>query len=219
MSTPTGGDDPELTQLLYLPGGESVTIRPAGAQDAESIQAYIHSLSPASRHSRFLGSLNELSAAELHRMTRADHLSERTVIAEITAQGRCRMIGEARYAVAPDGLGCEIAVSVAEAWRRRALGTQLLASLARRAKSLRVRYLFGDVLRSNEAMKALARKLGFGMTAPVGDARLVRITKDLALAGSVVPGHDLTAGDTAQEHRFAGMGPSAEVALAFGELR
>ncbi len=188
MSTCPGCDDSELAQLLYLPGGERVTVRPAGPQDAESIQAYIHGLSPASRHSRFLGSLNELSPGEIHRMTRADRWSERTLIVEIAVEGGRRMIGEARYAVAPDRLGCEIAVSVAEAWRRRALGTQLLANLARRTKGLRVRYLFGDVLRSNEAMKALARKLDFGITAPIGDARLVRITKDLAFAAlSLMP--------------------------------
>ncbi|MGP0093927.1 MAG: N-acetyltransferase family protein [Xanthobacteraceae bacterium] len=182
-----------MTQLLYLPGGERVTVRPAGPQDAESIQAYIHGLSPASRHSRFLGSLNELSAAELHRMTHADHRSERTLIAETAAEGGSCIIGEARYAVAADGLGCEVSVSVAEAWRRRALGTQLLANVARRTKHLRVCYLFGDVLRSNEPMKALARKLGFGITAPIGDARLVRITKKLALVSSVVPGRVLPA--------------------------
>jgi len=115
-------------------------------------------------------------------MTRPDHRSEGTLIAEIAVEGGSTMIGEARYAVAPDRLGCEIAVSVAEAWRRRGLGTRLLANLARRAKNLRVRYLIGDVLRSNEAMKALARKAGFGLSAPIADARLVRITKDLSLA-------------------------------------
>ena len=109
------------------------------------------------------------------------------------------MIGEARYAVAPDRVGCEIAVSVAEAWRRRTLGTQLLAHLAHRVGNLRVRYLFGDVLCSNEAMKALARKLGFGVTAVIGDARLLRITRDLDLPGTVLPGNEPTlpiAGET-----------------------
>jgi RimJ/RimL family protein N-acetyltransferase len=190
MSAGTGSDDSDLAHRLYLPSGEGVTVRPAGPQDAESIQGYVRGLSTSSRHSRFLGSLIELSVAELHRMTHADHRSGRTLIAEIAVQGGSAMIGEARYAVAPDRVGCEIAVSVAEAWRRRTVGTQLLAHLAHRAGTLRVRYLFGDVMCTNEAMKALARKLGFGVTALIGDARLVRIMKDLYLPGTVLPGNE-----------------------------
>jgi acetyltransferase len=195
MSTGTMRDDSESTHVLSLPSGECVLVRPAGPQDAGSIQAYIRGLSPASRHGRFLGSLNELSPAELYRMTRTDHRSNGTLLAEIAVEGGSTMIGEARYAVAPDRLGCEIAVSVAEAWRRKGLGAQLLANLARRAKNLRVRYLIGDVLHSNEAMKALARKVGFGLSAPIADARLVRITKDLFLAqtfhaDTVLPGNE-----------------------------
>ena len=49
-----------------------------------------------------------------------------------------------------------------------------------RAKALGLRYLVGDVFNSNQAMMVLARKLGFSVTAPIGDARLARITKDLS---------------------------------------
>jgi acetyltransferase len=179
-------DEAKLAHPICLPSGESVIVRAAGPRDAARIQAYIRGLSPASRQSRFLGSLNELSLSELDRMTRADHGSGRTLIAELARDGARTMIGEARYAIAPDRLGCEFAVSVAEAWRRRTLGSQLVAELVRRAKGLGIRYLFGDVLRSNEPMRALVRKLGGAETAPIGDARLVRITKDLTLAHTSV---------------------------------
>src|SRR5262249_30815161 len=143
------------------------------------IQAYFRNLSPLARQRRFLGALNELSPAELDRIARADCRSGCTLIAEHLADADHRIVGEARYALAPDRLGFEVAVSVAEAWRRRSLATQLLAHLERKADSLGARYLFGDVLRANEPMRALAQKLGFSETAPIGDARLVRITKDL----------------------------------------
>jgi len=45
---------------------QRVTVRPARTQDTRLIQAYIRSLSPASRRNRFLGPLNELSAIALH---------------------------------------------------------------------------------------------------------------------------------------------------------
>src|SRR5262249_60726842 len=105
----------------------------------------------------------------------------RTSLAEPIAEGARVMIGEARYAIAPDGITCEIALSVADSWRRRTLGTRVLEDLARRARELGARTLVGEVLRSNAAMTALARKAGFAITSPIADARLIRITRDLSV--------------------------------------
>jgi GNAT superfamily N-acetyltransferase len=160
---------------------QRVTVRPARTQDTRLIQAYIRSLSPASRRNRFLGPLNELSAIELHRMTHSDHGSYPALLAEIVVEGVRTMIGEARYAVMPDGFTCEFAVSVAEPWRRRKLGTLLVGIVASRAVALGIRYLVGDVFRSNDAVIALARKTGFAVTESAADARLVKITKNLSL--------------------------------------
>jgi hypothetical protein len=71
---------------------------------------------------------------------------------------------------------------------------QLLADVECRARNLGARYLVGDVLRSNEAMQAFARKAGFTMTGVPGDARLVRIVKDLAVSPAARACEELTAG-------------------------
>jgi len=145
------------------------------------IQTYIQALSPAARHNRFLGSLNELSANELYRMTHGDDVARPALIVETVVGGARVMIGEARYALMPDGLSCEFALSVAEAWRHKGIGTLLIGIIEDRAKALGVRYLVGDVFRSNEAMMALARNAGFAVTRPVLDDRLVRITKAVSV--------------------------------------
>jgi GNAT superfamily N-acetyltransferase len=157
-------DEPDLVHALHLPIGERVTVRPARPQDSGMIQAYIRSLSPASRRNRFLGALTEVSANELYGMTHTDRCSHPALIAENVVERACTMIGEARYVVAPDGFNCEFAVSVAESWRRKALGTLLVGIVVYRAKALGLRYLVGDVFRSNEEMIALARKTGFAVT-------------------------------------------------------
>jgi GNAT superfamily N-acetyltransferase len=180
-------DEPDLVHALHLPIGERVTVRTARPQDSGMIQAYIRSLSPASRRNRFLGALNEVSANELYGMTHTDRCSYPALIAENVVEGACIMIGEARYAVASDGFNCEFAVSVAESWRRKALGTLLVGIVVYRAKALGLRYLVGDVFRSNEEMIALARKTGFAVTSPIADARLVKITKDLSLLDVAQP--------------------------------
>jgi acetyltransferase len=162
-----------------LRDGLRVTVRPVCPRDAGRVQDYVRGLAPSSRYDRFLGPVNELSLRELERMTRGDGW-QMTLIAETKVAGARVMVGEARGAVAPDGLSCEVAVSVADAWRGRGLGMLLLQQLECRARSLGVRSLVGDVLRSNAPMKRLARKAGFDMAGVPADGRLVRIVKDVS---------------------------------------
>jgi GNAT superfamily N-acetyltransferase len=161
-----------------------VTLRPVGACDAGAMQAYIRGLSPESRYDRFFGALYELPPAELGRVVHLDRKYELALLAE-TQVGEARIvIGEARYALAPDRLGGEFALSVADDWRGKGLGSLLMAEIERRTTSLGAARLFGDVLRSNEPMKALARKNGFRMADVPRDAKLVHIVKDMTFAPS-----------------------------------
>ena len=139
-------------EALHLPGAEKVTLREALPDDAGVIQNYVRALAPDSRRNRFLGALNELSASDLHAMTHGDHGRYPALIAESVVNGTRTMIGEARYALTPDGRGCEFAISVAERWRCGSLGTHLIAIVGSRAKALGLRYLVGDVFSSNPAM-------------------------------------------------------------------
>ncbi len=80
----------------------------------------------------------------------------------------------------PQSQRCEIALSVTDAWQRKGLGTLLLSHMECRAMLLGARYLVGDVLRTNDAMRGLARKAGFAIRGPFKDARLIEIVKDLS---------------------------------------
>jgi RimJ/RimL family protein N-acetyltransferase len=182
-------DEHHQVHAVHLPCGETVKVRPARPQDTDTIQAYIRNLSPASRRNRFLGALNEVSANELYGMTHMDRGNHPVLIAENVIGGAYTMIGEVRYAVAPHGFSCEFAISVAKAWRRKRLGTLLVRIITARAEALGLRYLVGDVFRSNQAMIALARKSRFALTEPIDDARLVKITKDLGGQVLTHPNH------------------------------
>jgi hypothetical protein len=61
----------------------------------------------------------------------------------------------------------------------------LLRDLEARARRLGVRCLVGEVLRSNAAMKGLARKAGFGFAGSSRDARIVKIVKDMGAPTAV----------------------------------
>src|ERR1700674_2088968 len=172
-------DEPDLIHGLRVPGGERVTVRPVCPQDAGVLQTYVRALSADGRYKRFFGPLRELPPAELDRVIHLDPPNQLGLIAQTRTDG---VIGEARYALSPDRLDCEFALSVADDWHRKGVGRLLLDDLECRARSLGARRLVGDVLRTNEAMQALARKAGFGMADVPSDARLVRVVKDLALS-------------------------------------
>ena len=187
-----------LIGVSRLRDGLRVTVRPVCPRDAGRVQDYVRALAPSSRYDRFLGPVNELSLPELERMTRGDG-RQTTLIAESKIAGARVMVGEARGAVAPDGLSCEVAVSVADAWRGRGLGMLLLQQLECRARGLGARTLVGDVLRANVPMKRLARKAGFDLAGVPPDARLVRIVKDVSAPSLGLP----CAQPTAAELPFA----------------
>jgi GNAT superfamily N-acetyltransferase len=166
---------------LILPGGERVTIRVVQPRDAGALQAYFRGLSGESRYRRFLGALAELGAKQLARLTKMDGPDELALLAFAEAAETSGLVGEAVLVNLAGGARSEFALSVTDAWQRKGVGAALLAVLECRARVRGARYLYGDVLRTNIAMKNLARKAGFALRSPFTDARLIEISKDLAV--------------------------------------
>ncbi len=193
MHHPLAVEPSTQSHAFRLPGGEPVTMRPLRPQDAGRLQIYVQHLSPESRRNRFLGAVSELAPTELERLSHMQRAGELALMAFLDESGEAAMIGEAIQVTEGDHGRCEIALSVAEGWRRRGLGTLLLRNLECRARVLGVRYLIGDVLRTNTAMKGLARKSGFSVRSPFTDARLIEIVKDLSVPQSGSPCHELFA--------------------------
>jgi GNAT superfamily N-acetyltransferase len=166
-----------LNRSLLLSNGLMVSVRPMERYDIELFQSYVRGLSRESRHNRFLGALNELSLAELKRLSNLDRASAATLIAEAQIAGTPRMIGEARYAMIGDR--CEVALSVSDGWQRRGLGSALLAILESCASGLDARQIIAEAFHSNEAVKRLTAKFGFTIRPALSDARLVRMVKTI----------------------------------------
>jgi GNAT superfamily N-acetyltransferase len=169
------------SRAFALPSGESVLLRTIHPQDAGTLRAYLQRLSPETRRNRFLGAVNELAPRELERLA---HLNRPGGVALLAFTGTGRdadMIGEALCVIAPGSARGEIALSVMDPWQRRGLGQLLMQHIECRARAFGARHLFGEVLRTNAAMKGLARKAGFSIVSPFTDARLIEIVKDLSL--------------------------------------
>jgi GNAT superfamily N-acetyltransferase len=89
------------------------------------------------------------------------------------------IIGEAIYGFDRASGGGEFAISVADRFRRKGLGSALLSALQCRAISLGHLDLSGETLKSNDEMQSLARKAGFEAGRAL-DWRAVRFDKRLS---------------------------------------
>lgn len=149
-----------LTESQPTIAGEVVTIRPIRIADAEMEAEFIRRLSPQTKHYRFLGGVRELSPTEVAHLCEVDGRHSMAFVATIRRGGRETEIGVSRYAPNSRSDVREIAVTVADEWQHRGLGTMLMKQLIQSAQCNGVKQLYSIDLSDNAAMRALAEDLG-----------------------------------------------------------
>jgi RimJ/RimL family protein N-acetyltransferase len=167
--------------------GDPVKLRFVEPRDAEELQNYVRSLSTRSRYNRFLGATSELPKSVLDHFIHVGLDDGFTVVATMRIDGFETIVGEARYAFHPDTESFEFGLSIDDRWQGHGIGSALLKNLECRAAAFGARRLFGDTLRSNEVMIALARKSGFTFTNNPDDWKLVRFEKHIHVAREDIP--------------------------------
>jgi RimJ/RimL family protein N-acetyltransferase len=148
------------TGELVLADGSRVRTRQIRPTDREALADGFARLSAKSRYRRFLGPKPTLSERELTYLTDVDHVTHEAIVAFDAADGR--MVGVARYAVwhGTDDTA-DIAVTIADDWHGRGLGSALAARVVRCARANGIRRITGSTLWDNIAASALMRRLGF----------------------------------------------------------
>jgi RimJ/RimL family protein N-acetyltransferase len=97
------------------------------------------------------------------------------------------IVGEARYAFHEESDSFEFGISIDDRWQGHGIGTALLKNLECRAAAFGAGSMFGDTLRSNEAMISLARKSGYRFGNHPDDWKLVRFEKAINVAPKDIP--------------------------------
>ena len=145
---------------VTLQDGRRATIRPIRRDDVGRTAAFIEALSAKSKHGLFLAGITRLSDAAMQRL--CDSRSPRDMAYVATVQGADgeRQIGVCRYAGAEEAVA-EISVAVADDWQHQGLGKLLLRRLIEHARAHGVRRLYSMDAANNDAMRRLARDLGF----------------------------------------------------------
>jgi GNAT superfamily N-acetyltransferase len=169
-NTPPPADEPVVA--LGAPGdlprwidtlqdGSQVLVRALQKDDVELERSFIRRLGPESRRLRFLGQIREPSEELLRKLVDLDYKRDLAFIALVDRDGEKRAVGVSRYSLTPDGVSCECAVTVADDWQNRGLGTALMRHLITIARQRGIRSMVSVDAAENWRMRELAGDLGF----------------------------------------------------------
>ena len=134
-----------------------VKIRPIRPNDKEGLLAGFERLSEDSRYKRFLTPMDTLTSSQLRYLTEVDHRDHEALIA-CDLDGN--IVGVGRYVREPGSDRSEAAVTVADDWQGRGLGTALTRILAARATEEGIRTFTALLLARNEDMRGLLDAVG-----------------------------------------------------------
>lgn len=206
MSTMRLDDLRQYSDIVHARNGDMVTVRFVEPRDADALQDYFRALTTRSRYNRFLGAASELPPSLLEDFIHVGEADRFSVVATMQVDGRETIVGEARYAFDSDTAAIEFGLSIDDRWQGHGIGKALLKNIECRAASFGASRLFGDTLRSNDAMIALARKSGYAFINTPGDWKLVRFQKEI----HVVEPQEIPCASW----RLAAVSPSAMSSLA-----
>ncbi len=159
--------------------GTPILLRAIEHGDLDIERELVERLSSHSRYMRLM-SARKPTEDEMIRWTRIDRRREGAVIATIWTGGRERLIGVARYAMdegETDVVECAIVID--DVWQQQGLGRVLLSSLIELARRSGMRQMVGTMLTENDAMKGLARSIGFTLSHQPGSAFVTDLRLDL----------------------------------------
>ncbi len=149
----------DLPRTYRLPDGATTHVRSVRPSDERALRAALRELSAHSRYQRFLGPVTELSDSLWRYLCDVDGRDHVALIAlsadESHAVGVARFVRQStRPSVA------EVAVTVADAWQRRGLGSLLVALLVESARRARIDSFVAYALPNNMGIRRLLARYG-----------------------------------------------------------
>jgi RimJ/RimL family protein N-acetyltransferase len=143
-----------------LPDGAPVLIRPIRADDKRMLTDGLRRLSDESVHRRFLTPKRSFSRTELRYLTEVDGRDHVALVAEHPSGPVRRLIAVARFVrLAEDPHAAEVAITVADDWQGRGLGSMLSEQLAAEARRLGIRRFTATMAADNVPAHRLMARL------------------------------------------------------------
>jgi len=162
---------------MRLSDGTPVTLRPIRPDDKERLRTAFRGLDNASVYTRFFHHKQDVTDAELRRLTELDPAKEVALVVTTGSVDSERIIAVGRYALSGERTA-EVAFTVEEDFHRRGLAGRLLKELAQTARERGIARFEAYVLPQNASMLGVFERSGFAMSTEREDDAL-RVTLEL----------------------------------------
>jgi acetyltransferase len=156
------------------------------ARHAVIIEEFYRGLSAQTRYERFFSHRPEFGPAELERLAHPERAGELCLVALAGEEGEEIAVGEVRLVPTHEGTGREgeIALVVADDWRRLGVGRKLLCGLLAAARRAGYTGAQAYITSSNTGMLSLVRQFDFRFQPLAGGATMRLVHKDLTVTAT-----------------------------------
>ncbi len=177
----------ELEQILTLPDGRTLYLRPILPEDEPALQAMVQRMPPEDIYLRFFRPLKQLTHDLAARLTQLDYDREMTfVVTGPGVAGQSNIWGVVSLMAAdPDLYKAEYAIAVDRAMAGQGLGSLLMREIIAYARQRGIAEVFGEVLQENEAMLRINQALGFTLESNPDDPAVMHVSLPLLRESAV----------------------------------
>ena len=149
--------------LWRLRDGRTVLLRPIKPEDEPLWLEMFQNFSEQSIRYRFFQILKDTPHETRVRYCNIDYDREIAIVAELTEEGRKRILGVARVSIEPDGKAGEIAFIIADPWQGLGLGTKMVDYVLEICVDMKLETICAIILADNRGAMNLMKKMGFSM--------------------------------------------------------
>jgi GNAT superfamily N-acetyltransferase len=146
---------PPLAEVVPLPNGSAVGVRPIVLADTYRLRRLFERLSPTTIYHRFFTPVIRPRRRVLEHLAGVDHDRREALVAVVGDE----IVGVARYDGRPGSPEAEVAVTVEDAWQGHGVGTALLVRLARRARDRGIAAFTASMLAENRQALGFLRRV------------------------------------------------------------
>jgi acetyltransferase len=147
--------------LWKLRDGRTVLLRPIKPEDEPLWLEMFQSFSEESIRYRFFQIIKDTPHEVRVRYCNIDYDREIAIVAELTEEGRRKILGVVRLIVEPDGRSGEIAFIVADPWQGLGLGTKMIEYVIEICKEKGLETIYGIMLPDNRRAIRVMKDMGF----------------------------------------------------------
>jgi acetyltransferase len=149
--------------LWKLKDGRTVLLRPIKPEDEPLWLEMFQNFSEESIRYRFFQILKDTPHEVRVRYCNIDYDREIAIVAEISEEGRRKILGVTRLSIDPDGKSGEIAFILVDKWQGLGLGTKMVDHVIEIAKDIGVETIYAIMLPDNHRAVNLTKKMGFNI--------------------------------------------------------